>query len=110
MSPVAEAVTDKPDERLTCVVSHFVFRAEAWPRCARRDAPVDERDSGWMFLSGHPDEDRAGFGDDPTNWRRVMLGELIAAFPGVAALVDEVEGTEWDWDDASQTYRRSLTA
>lgn len=100
-------MTDTPRERLTCVVSHFVFRADARPVSARRDAPTDEHDSGWMFLSGHPDEHLAGFGDDPNNWRRVMLVELIARFPRVASLLDQDAGTEWEWNDASHAYEPS---
>ncbi len=39
-----------------------------------------------------------------------MLAELIAAFPGVASLVDQAVGSEWEWDRATQTYLLSSTA
>lgn len=89
----------------TCVASRCVFEAKGPPAFARRFAPVDDTDSGWCLMSGHPDEDGPEFGDEPENWRRNTLGEMTELFPYLAAIWELPVDAEVEWDAAASEYR-----
>ena len=98
-------------ERLrTASSSKYVFLKGRRPTMARRFDPVDDADSGWVFLSGHEDEDAPDFGDVSTNFRRNTLAELVDYFPELVAILDAPVDSEFAWDEERSTYRLSLTA
>jgi len=93
----------------TALASKYVFLADERPRFARRFAPVNETDSGWCLLSGHPGEDEPDFGDQPGNFRRNTLAELIGLFPELAAIFDAPVDAIYEWDDEAAIYRLAYT-
>ncbi len=91
----------------TALASRCVFLEGGRPRFARRFTPVSDTDSGWCLLSGHPDEDKADFGDQPANFHRNTLAELIEIFPELASILDAPVDSTFEWDDERAIYRQA---
>ena len=100
----------RSDPTHTALASKYVFLPDGRPRFARRFTPVSDTDSGWCLLSGHDDEDAAEFGDQPANFHRNTLVELIDFFPELAAIVDAPVDSFFEWDDEVAVYRPSYSA
>ena len=104
--PITGAYVERTDA-FTCVVSRWVFEPDGSPLHARREEPVDERDSGWCFLAGASEELEEGFGDGKGNWRRITLADLIERFPKTEDLFAEPVGSELEWDPVAEVFRLS---
>jgi len=91
----------RSDATRTALASKYVFMEDGRPRFARRFSPVSEADSGWCLLSGHGGEDETDFGDQPANFRRNTLAELIDLFPELASILDAPVDSSFEWDGAS---------
>jgi hypothetical protein len=94
----------------TAMSSKYVFIDGGRPRSARRFEAASDSDSGWCFLSGHRDEDAPGFGDEPSNFRRNTLAELVDYFSELAEILDAPVDSEFEWNDEQATYRLSYKA
>ena len=92
----------------TASSSTYVFAEGGRPAFARRFEPVDEADSGWVFLSGHAAEGAADFGDVAANFRRNTLAELTDLFPELLPILSAPTDSELVWDEKNATYRLSL--
>jgi hypothetical protein len=95
-----------PDERVQSEVKKYAFvsqralEADHIGYCYR-DNPENNIDSGWRFLYGDEDEE---YLDNPTHIESVYPEEMLSVNPALDVILGTPPGTEFEWDDETQTY------
>lgn len=99
---VPEARTSLPEEKVKkyAYVSLRALEADHIGYCYRDD-PENGIDSGWRFLYGDEDEE---YLDNPTHVESIYLEEMLSLNPALDLILGAPAGTEFEWDDETQSY------
>jgi hypothetical protein len=97
---VPERTCDEQKVRMYAFVSRRALEADHIGYCYRDD-PENGIDSGWRFLYGDEDEE---YLDNPTHVESIYLEEMLSLNPALDLILGAPAGTEFEWDDETQSY------
>lgn len=81
------------------LISEEVVIGGRWPKFAKRENPIDEKDSGWRIYSNSTN------GKDE-KILKVTTDQIMNQFRVLDSILDEPDLQLWEWSEKNKEYRR----